>query len=83
MTTPSDEFMERAILAKDKLAEQFLNHPAVELIDIGYDLESPENSQRIVVRVHAKSSVRAALKVPDEIDGVPVKLMIASYEEED
>ncbi|MGH9838849.1 MAG: hypothetical protein ACREEM_08705 [Blastocatellia bacterium] len=83
MTTPSDEFMERAIRAKDKLAEQFLNHPTVELIDIGYDLESPENSQQIVLRVHTKSSARAALKVPDEIDGIPVKLMTANYEEED
>ncbi len=82
MKTSSDEFMDRAIRAKDKLAAQLMGDPTINLIDIGYDLQSPENPQPVVLRVHTRSPVRAASTIPDEIDGIPVKLVIADYKEE-
>ena len=48
------ENLERAQTARQKLANQFLDHPEVSLIDIGYDSESRDRKEQIVLRVHLR-----------------------------
>jgi len=80
MPQDNDEVMAVGKQARDKLAAQFTNHPVVSLIDIGYDQES---SPQIVLRVHIRRSItKAALGIPDEIDGIPVCLVIGDYHPE-
>jgi hypothetical protein len=82
MSQDDSEFWTRARRARDKLVDQFINHPDVSLIDIGYDLdpESGAATDRIVLRVHMRRSLaREALGLPAEIDGIPVRVVVADY----
>lgn len=82
MSSQSSEFWSKARRARDKLAEQFLHHPEVSLIDIGYDpeAENEEKAQRIVLRVHVRRPLtREALGLPAEIEGLPVRVVVADY----
>ena len=85
MSQQDAEFWARARRARDKLADQFLTHPAVSLIDIGYDLdpESGAPTGQIVLRVHVRrSSAAQALALvpcPAEVDGIPVRVVAADY----
>jgi hypothetical protein len=82
MSQADSEFWVKARRARDKLADQFLKHPDVGLIDIGYDLDakSGEDTERIVLRVHVgRSLTREMLGLPAEIDGIPVRVVVADY----
>lgn len=82
MSQADSEFWMKARHVQDKLADQFLDHPDVSLIDIGYDLdpESGGTTERIVVRVHVRRPrTREALGLPPEIDGVPIRVVTADY----
>jgi hypothetical protein len=60
--------------------DQFLDHPEVSLIDIGYDLENPETPKRIVLRVHVRQpAAKQTPGLPEEIDSSPVRLMTGNY----
>lgn len=82
MSQEDSESWTRARRARDKLVDQFLDHPGVSLIDIGYDLdpEVGEATDRIVLRVHVgRSLTREMLGLPTEIDGIPVRVVVADY----
>jgi hypothetical protein len=72
-------FSERVLRAKEKLFAQVFDHPEVEMIDIGYDLENPDAPQRIVLRVHTRPTDPSTLKLPSDVDGVPVIKIAADY----
>ena len=88
MTMKNSEFWNRARRARDKLVDQFLDHPDVSLIDIGYAPAAPgESTEEVVLRVHvrehwlkAKSEERAAF--PEQVDGIPVIVMPGDYQPE-
>jgi hypothetical protein len=85
MSSQSSEFWSKARRARDKLTEQFLRHPEVSLIDIGYDseAENEETAQRIVLRVHVRRPLtREALGLPAAIEGLPVRVVVADYKPE-
>lgn len=82
MSQADSEFWVKARRARDRLADQFLDHPDVSLIDIGYDLdpEGGEAAERIVLRIHVRRSLaREVLGLPAEIDGIPVRVVVADY----
>jgi len=82
MSSENPEFWKKAHLARNKLVDQFLNHPEVSLIDIGYDpnVKAQEKPDQIVLRVHVRStSTIEGLYIPSEIDGIPVRVVIANY----
>lgn len=80
MASQDTEFWERARQARDKLAAQWLNHPAVSLIDLGYDPQDNAPAQHIVLRVHLRRpEAEPDLGLPAEIDGIPVRVIIAGY----
>ncbi len=77
---PTEESeLEKARRALIKLEHQFLSHPAISLMDIGYDPED-EGSQRLVLRIHLRQPPAGlALDLPSEIDGIPVRLIRGDY----
>lgn len=82
MSQEDSEFWTRARRLRDKLLDQFIEHPDVSLIDIGYDMDPKggEATERIVLRVHVRRSLaREALALPTEIDGVPVRVVVVDY----
>ena len=80
MTEGDLENLERAQTARQKLANQFLDHPEVSLIDIGYDSESRDRKEQIVLRVHLRqTAAQEKLQIPAEIDGIPVRVLYADF----
>lgn len=82
MPQPDEDFRARAARAQIKVVEQVGDHPDVTLVDIGRDLENPASPDRLVLRVHVRrATTRSAIGLPDEIDGIPISLVIADYRE--
>jgi hypothetical protein len=82
MSPENSDFWDKARQARDKLANQLLNHPGVSLIDIGYEVneEGKKISNHIALRVHIRqASVKETLKLPADIEGVPVRVVTADY----
>ncbi len=80
MTTSGPDYMDKARRARDQLAQQLSQQPGVSLIDIGFDPESTADPKPVVVRVHLRRlSDQAALGIPAEIDGVPVRVVQGDY----
>jgi hypothetical protein len=82
MSQANSEFWRRARRGRDKLAEQLAGHLDVSLIDIGRDPVpgDKEAPKRIVLRVHVRRPLtREALGLPEEMDGVPIRVVVADY----
>ena len=54
MSQEDSKFWIRARRARDILADQFLDHADVSLIDIGYAPEREEGPEEIVLRIHVR-----------------------------
>lgn len=79
MSHRNSEFWTIARRARDKLVDQFLDHPDVSLIDIGYDpdAEGGGHAEHIVLRVHVRRPLtREEVGLPAQIDGIPVRVMV-------
>jgi len=81
MSQEDSEFWTKARGARDKLVDQFLDHPDVSLIDIGYPMEGGKITKKeLVLRVHVRrSSAKVELGLPREIDDIPVHVVVADY----
>jgi hypothetical protein len=67
--------------AREALADRYLRDPDVRLIDLCY--ESGPGAERTVIRVHVSDAETAsALRLPDTVDGVPVRVMLAACRED-
>ncbi|MFN2171563.1 MAG: hypothetical protein ACK2U0_21035 [Candidatus Promineifilaceae bacterium] len=79
------EFWNKARRARDKLVKQYIDHPDVSLIDIGYAPEQSEGSETIALRIHVKESWLQAepeerVEFPSNQDGIPVVVVPGDYE---
>lgn len=82
MVQRNSEFWNRARRARDKLVDQYLEHPQVSLIDIGnVPAEQRETSGEVALRIHvreawaeAKPEERATF--PEQIDGIPIIVIV-------
>lgn len=85
MSTPKDsKFWMRVRRARTKLEDDFIQHPDVRLIDIGYDPERGEGTKQVVLRIHVASSWMEAdpdnrAAFPEEVDGIPVVAVRGDY----
>ena len=80
MFQPDSEFWAKARRARDQLIEQLFNRPEVTLIDIGFEGEKNKLAEQLVLRVHVRQAVdKQALGLPDEINGLPVRLVVGEY----
>ncbi len=77
----NSDTMEKARRARDRLAAGLLDKAGVTLIDIGLDPESKPGAEpeRIVLRVHIRPSAKGKVDIPQEVDGIPVKVMIGDF----
>ena len=85
MSQEDSEFWARARLARDKLVDQFLDHPDVSLIDIGYDPERDEETEGVVLRIHVrerwiKAKPEERVDFPEQLDVIPVIVMLGDYQ---
>jgi hypothetical protein len=79
------QFWNKAHLARDKLVKQYIYHPDVSLIDIGYAPEEGELSDTIALRIHVKERWMRAkpqerVSFPEAIYGIPVVVMPGDYD---
>jgi hypothetical protein len=83
MPSNGSELWARAEHARDKLAGQFLGHPEVSLVDIVYEPGSEAQPAHLALRVHLRESgARQALVIPEEIDGIPIRVAFGDYRPE-
>jgi hypothetical protein len=85
MSQNSREFRSRVRRARDRLEDQFLDHPDVKLIDIGYPPEQDEGTEEIALRIHVREHWMKAkpgqrLAFPKDMDGIPVIVMLGDYQ---
>jgi hypothetical protein len=85
MSQVDSEFWDRARRARDKLAAQFLDHPDVSLIDIGYAPERGEETEEVVLRIHVrerwvKAQPEERVAFPKQVDGIPVVVILGEYQ---
>jgi len=85
MSQADSEFWSRARRARDKLVDQFINHPDVSLIDIGYAPERGETTEEIALRIHVrehwvKAKPEERVAFPKQVDGIPVVVMLGEYQ---
>ena len=77
MQQPDAAWWARARQARDQLAQQLLQHPDVSLIDIGMD---PQGAGHLpVLRVHVRGAGSTGPAVPDDVDGIPVRVILGDY----
>jgi hypothetical protein len=84
MARRKSDFWVRARRAQEKLVAQFLNHPDVMLIDIGYVDENQIATEQIALRIHvherwfqAKPDERVTF--PEKIDEIRVVVIRGDY----
>ncbi len=78
MNQPDQSWWARARYARSQLETQLLNHPDVTLIDIGIDPQRISTTP--VLRVHVRRRDPAALPLPEEVDGIPVRIISGDYQ---
>ncbi len=69
----------RAQEARDKLVALLLDHPGVNMIDIGRQ----GADEGLVLRVHVRADRASTLEIPSELDGIPVQVVAGEYCPED
>ena len=67
--------------ARDKLVAQYIYHPDITLIDIGYPLKDDKVTKELVLRLHVRqgTSREQRMAFPEEVDGIPVIIMLGDY----
>jgi hypothetical protein len=85
MSRRDSEFWNKARRARDKLIDKYLDHPDVNLIDIGYSpAKQGISTGEVVLRVHVseqwfKLPPEERLSLPDQVDGIPVSVISGDY----
>lgn len=85
MASKNSELWQQARHARDTLVDRFVDHPAVSLIDIGYDPEPQpgEDPDRVVVRVHVRRPrAELSLDLPPEVEGIAIRVVDGDYQPE-
>jgi hypothetical protein len=81
MSALDNKWWKAAHQAREKLAAQMLGYPNVSMIDIG---EDPDNVSGLpVLRVHVHTGDVSNLKVPESVDGIPVRIVHGDYHPQD
>jgi hypothetical protein len=75
----SEQPWARAQEARDKLVALLLDHPGVNMIDIGRQ----GADEGLVLRVHVRADPASTLEIPSELDGIPVRVVRGEYYPED
>jgi|WetSurMetagenome_2_1015567.scaffolds.fasta_scaffold864275_2 hypothetical protein len=76
--TGQDALLHKAL---EKLSGEFLHHPDVSLIDIGFKNQAGRFTDEVVLRIHVRRAIATNDNgpFPKEVDGIPVIVMVADY----
>ena len=77
MAPRDPDFWAEARQARDKLAAQVLFHSNVSMVDIGEDPDGVISPP--VLRVHVRSIDVSGLDIPNDVDGIPVRVIHGDY----
>lgn len=77
-------YWDSARRARDKLVNEYLQHPDVNLIDMGYPPESGGENQAVVLRIHVvehwfRLPAEKRVAFPAEVDGFRVVVVPGTY----
>ena len=78
------EFWKKARAARDQLVAQYLSHPDVSLIDIGYVQDPDTRTQKYALRIHVrerwlKAKPEDRVSFPYRVEGIPVVVISGEY----
>jgi len=84
MSLEDSQYWDKVYRAQDKLVRQFLHHPDVSLIDIGYAPDQGAKTKSIVLRIHVRKRWMEAdeddrISFPKQVDGIPVVVVPGDY----
>lgn len=84
MVQPNAELLERARQAQAKLASQFLDHPDVVLIDIGFASTDASAPEQLALRIHVRerwfnTKPEERVGFPNDVDGILVVVIPGDY----
>jgi hypothetical protein len=65
----------RWVQVRDQLADRLGDEPGCRLVDIGLD----EDGVTVVVRVHLTPGASLSQQLPDEVAGLPVRVIRGDY----
>jgi hypothetical protein len=88
MSQKDSKFWAKARRARNELNNRLIHHPDVSGIDIGYVPERGEEIEEIVLRIHVqkrwmKANAAERVVFPEQVDGIPVVVMLGEYRLED
>ena len=78
MKAQKEKWWSRARKARAELETQFLQHPEVTMIDLGRDPQGVSASP--VLRLHLRKRDVVIVDLPEELEGIPVRVVQGSYE---
>ena len=84
MSRPRSELWARARRARDKMVDQFIDHPDVSLIGIGYAERSSAEPREIVVKIHVrdrwmKAKPEERVAFPEYVEGIRIVVVPGTY----
>ncbi|MCB0090311.1 MAG: hypothetical protein KDE54_20550 [Caldilineaceae bacterium] len=87
MSQNDTDVFNKARRAREQLAAQYLSHPDVTLIDIGYVPDRATGTQKVALRIHVRDSWLKAkpenrVSFPYRVDGIPVAVIGGEYKTE-
>lgn len=78
MSAQAQPWRARARRARAQLETLALSDPAVQMVSIGIDPERRGQAPALIV--HVRHGATAPAGLPDEIDGMPVRVIYADYQ---
>ena len=84
MSHPRSELWARARHVRDKMVAQFIDHPDVSLIGIGYAERSSAEPREIVVKIHVhdrwmKAKPEERVAFPEYVEGIRIIVVPGTF----
>lgn len=85
MPTQDPQFWRKARRARAKLEKQYIHHPDVSLIDIGYAPKQSQVGETMALRIHVRKGwmqtpTQDRVSFPADIDDIPVVVILVDYD---
>lgn len=84
MSLEDSQYWDKVYRAQEKLIREFLDHPDVSLIDIGYAPDQGTGTELIVMRIHVRkrwmeTNAEDRITFPEQVDDIPVFVIPGDY----
>ncbi len=80
MMASADDEWAKARQARNQLAAQVLDHPNVSLVDVGEERAGARLT--LVLRVHLRQESASGPEIPNDVNGIPVRVLYGDYRPE-